>query len=219
MPDRNRHARRLALISVSDKTGIVEFARALTGQGFELLSTGGTASILREAGLAITGVSEYTGFPEIMDGRVKTLHPKVHGGILARDRDRAILEQHGIAPIELVAVNLYPFAAVISDPACTLEQAVESIDIGGPAMLRAAAKNHAQVTVVVEAGDYPAVSAMLAEHGQVQPEMRLQLAVKAFAHTARYDGLVAEYLAGPRDRDATPEAAVRTDAPPDRQGR
>ncbi|MFN5080600.1 MAG: bifunctional phosphoribosylaminoimidazolecarboxamide formyltransferase/IMP cyclohydrolase, partial [Burkholderiales bacterium] len=151
---------RTALLSVSDKTGIVDFARALREQGIRLISTGGTAKLLADSGLPVTEVSEITGFPEMLDGRVKTLHPKVHGGLLARrslPEHRAALDEHGIQTIDLLVVNLYPFRQATARPDCTLEQAIENIDIGGPAMLRAAAKNHADVTVVVEPADYACV--------------------------------------------------------------
>jgi phosphoribosylaminoimidazolecarboxamide formyltransferase/IMP cyclohydrolase len=193
-------ASRLALISVSDKTGVAEFAAALSERGFTILSTGGTAALLREAGIAVTGVSEHTGFPEIMDGRVKTLHPKIHGGILGRARDAQVMAEHGISPLEIVAVNLYPFARVTADPDCSLEEAIENIDIGGPAMVRAAAKNHARVSVLTDPADYAQVLEELERSGSVADETRFALAVKAYAHTARYDGMVADYLAR-RQRD------------------
>src|SRR5574344_2014275 len=149
---------RRALLSVSDKTGIVEFATHLAGRGIELLSTGGTAKLLADAGLKVTEVSDYTGFPEMMDGRVKSLHPKVHGGILGRRGiDDGIMSQHGISPIDLVAVNLYPFAATVAKPDCSLADAIENIDIGGPTMVRSAAKNHKDVAIVVNSSDYAAV--------------------------------------------------------------
>jgi phosphoribosylaminoimidazolecarboxamide formyltransferase/IMP cyclohydrolase len=189
-----------ALISVSDKTGVAEFAKALAGLGVEILSTGGTAKALREAGVAVKDVSEETGFPEIMEGRVKTLHPKVHGALLARRDSEAHMAQaaeHGIRPIDLVAVNLYPFEATISKPGCTLEDAVENIDIGGPTMLRSAAKNHEDVTVVVDPADYAAVLAEMRERsGKVSGETNRRLARKVFAHTAHYDAAIAAYLAG-----------------------
>ncbi|MDE2082139.1 MAG: bifunctional phosphoribosylaminoimidazolecarboxamide formyltransferase/IMP cyclohydrolase [Burkholderiales bacterium] len=185
-----------ALISVSDKTGIVEFARALAAQGVRLLSTGGTARLLAEAGLAVTEVAEVTGSPEMLDGRVKTLHPRIHGGLLAR-RDlpehMAALARHGIAPIDLLVVNLYPFAQATARPDCTLEDAIENIDIGGPAMLRAAAKNWADVAVVIEPADYARVLAELAAGG-VRRDTRFMLAKKVFAHTAAYDGMISNYL-------------------------
>ena len=186
---------RHALISVSDKQGVVEFAAALTALGFTILSTGGTARLLREHGIEVTGVSSHTGFPEIMDGRVKTLHPKVHGGILGRAADRAVMTEHGIDAIDIVAVNLYPFEAVTAHPDCSLEDAIENIDIGGPAMVRAAAKNNARVAVLTEPGDYPQVVAELQEQGAVSDATRFRLAASAYAHTARYDGMVADYLA------------------------
>jgi phosphoribosylaminoimidazolecarboxamide formyltransferase / IMP cyclohydrolase len=189
-------ASRTALISVSDKTGVVEFARALAGLGVRLLSTGGTARLLADAGLAVTEVAEVTGFPEMLDGRVKTLHPRVHGGLLAR-RDRpehlAALAEHGIAPIDLLVVNLYPFAQATARADCTLDDAIENIDIGGPAMLRAAAKNWSGVAVVIDPADYAQVLAELAA-GEVQRATRFALAKKVFAHTAAYDGMIANYL-------------------------
>lgn len=187
---------RRALISVSDKQGIEDFARELASRGIEIISTGGTAALLAERGIAVTGISGYTGFPEIMEGRVKTLHPKVHGGLLGRrDKDQAVMAEHHIAPIDLLVVNLYPFERTVAEPGCTLEQAVEQIDIGGPAMLRSAAKNHRWVTVLTEPGDYQLVLDALNENaGQVPAPLRDQLAAKAFAHTARYDGLISSYL-------------------------
>ncbi|MAX31961.1 IMP cyclohydrolase /phosphoribosylaminoimidazolecarboxamide formyltransferase [Onishia taeanensis] len=187
---------RRALISVSDKTGIVEFAKGLVAHGVELLSTGGTFRLLKEEGVAVTEVSEHTGFPEIMDGRVKTLHPKIHGGILGRrGQDDAVMAEHDIAPIDMVVVNLYPFAQTVARPDCTLEDAIENIDIGGPTMVRACAKNHAHTSIVVDAGDYPRVLAEIAEqNGAVSDATRFDLAVKAFEHTARYDGAIANYL-------------------------
>ena len=185
-----------ALLSVSDKTGIVEFARGLQALGVELLSTGGTARLLHEAGIPVTEVSDYTGFPEMMDGRLKTLHPRIHGGILGRrGTDDAAMAAHGILPIDLVVVNLYPFESQVSDPQCTLERAVEHIDIGGPAMLRAAAKNHADVAPCVDPADYPRVLETLRAHDGALPfDLRFELAVKAFAHTAQYDGAIANWL-------------------------
>jgi phosphoribosylaminoimidazolecarboxamide formyltransferase / IMP cyclohydrolase len=184
-----------ALLSVSDKTGLVDFARALAAAGVELLSTGGTHRLLKEHGLAAKEVAEVTGFPEIMDGRVKTLHPKIHGGILGRrGTDDAVMREHGIGPIDLVVVNLYPFAQAIARPGCTREEAIENIDVGGPAMVRAAAKNHAHVSVVVDPADYPRVLAALP--GGPGAELRAELAAKAFAHTAGYDARVAAYLGG-----------------------
>jgi len=185
-----------ALVSVSDKSGLVELARALAGLGVEILSTGGTAKLLQKEGLAVTEVSSYTGFAEMLDGRVKTLHPKIHGGLLARRDDPSHMEAiraAGIAPIDLVVVNLYPFAATVADPDCTLEAAIDNIDIGGPAMLRAAAKNHAGVAVLVDPADYGRVLSEL-RAGGVSEATRFALAKKAFAHTAAYDGAIANYL-------------------------
>ena len=185
---------RRALLSVSDKSGIVELAKGLVARGVELLSTGGTFKLLKDAGVAATEVSEHTGFPEIMDGRVKTLHPKIHGGILGRrGQDDVVMAQHGIAPIDLVVINLYPFEQTVAQPGCTREDAIENIDIGGPAMLRASAKNHAWVTVVVEPSDYALVLKEL-DAGGVTQATREALALKTFAHTSRYDGAVAAYL-------------------------
>ncbi|HEY1992582.1 MAG TPA: bifunctional phosphoribosylaminoimidazolecarboxamide formyltransferase/IMP cyclohydrolase, partial [Gammaproteobacteria bacterium] len=185
-----------ALISVSDKSGIVDFARALSAMGVELLSTGGTAKLLRDSGLQVKDVAEYTGFPEMMDGRVKTLHPKVHGGLLGRRGvDEPVMAEHGIAPIDIVAVNLYPFEATVAKPDVTYGEAIENIDIGGPAMLRSAAKNHAAVTVLVDGADYERVLAELkANGGDVSAALKAELAAKAFAHTAAYDGAIANYL-------------------------
>jgi phosphoribosylaminoimidazolecarboxamide formyltransferase/IMP cyclohydrolase len=187
-----------ALLSVSDKTGLIDFARALSGAGVELLSTGGTAKSIREAGLPVIDVSDYTGFPEMLDGRVKTLHPKVHGGILGR-RDLpehvATMQQHGIGNIDLVCVNLYPFVATVSKPGCTLEDAIENIDIGGPAMVRSSAKNHAFVTIVTDPADYAKViDEMQANGGAVTDKTRFSLAIKAFEHTAAYDGAIANHF-------------------------
>ncbi|HEY4732862.1 MAG TPA: bifunctional phosphoribosylaminoimidazolecarboxamide formyltransferase/IMP cyclohydrolase, partial [Gammaproteobacteria bacterium] len=185
-----------ALVSVSDKTGIVDLCRALIRLEVDILSTGGTAKLLREHDIPLQDVSAYTGFPEIMDGRVKTLHPKIHGALLGRrGPDDAVMAAHGIAPIDLLVVNLYPFAATVSKPCCTLDEAIENIDIGGPSMLRAAAKNHAHVGVVVDAGDYARVLDELKEHaGALSGKTRFYLAQKAFAHTANYDANVANYL-------------------------
>src|SRR5690349_10735043 len=187
---------RRALISVSDKAGVVELARELAKRNVEILSTGGTAKLLSQAGLAVTEVASHTGFPEIMDGRVKTLHPKIHGGLLGRrGTDDAVMAQHGIAPIDLLVVNLYPFAATVAQPGCTYEQAVENIDIGGPAMVRAAAKNHESVAVVVDPSDYVALVEELAKNsGATSLITRSRLAAKAYAHTARYDTMVSGWL-------------------------
>ncbi|HAZ95094.1 MAG TPA: bifunctional phosphoribosylaminoimidazolecarboxamide formyltransferase/inosine monophosphate cyclohydrolase [Porticoccaceae bacterium] len=191
-----------ALISVSDKTGIVEFAQALTNQGVELLSTGGTFRLLSEHNIPVTEVSDYTGFPEMMDGRVKTLHPKVHGGILGRrGKDDGVMAEHGIKPIDMVVVNLYPFAATVADPNCDLPTAIENIDIGGPTMVRSAAKNHKDVAIVVNAGDYKTVlEEMQANDGQLDYSTRYHLMVKAFEHTAGYDGMIANHF-GARNTD------------------
>ncbi|HEB26935.1 MAG TPA: bifunctional phosphoribosylaminoimidazolecarboxamide formyltransferase/IMP cyclohydrolase [Porticoccus sp.] len=185
-----------ALISVSDKTGIVEFARELSAQGVELLSTGGTHRLLNDNGIAVREVSDYTGFPEMMDGRVKTLHPKVHGGILGRRGiDDEVMAEHGILGIDMVVVNLYPFAATVADPNCDLPTAIENIDIGGPTMVRSAAKNHKDVAIVVNASDYSAVlDEMKGQDGQLGYETRYNLMVKAFEHTAGYDGMIANHF-------------------------
>jgi phosphoribosylaminoimidazolecarboxamide formyltransferase / IMP cyclohydrolase len=185
-----------ALISVSDKTGIVEFAQALHERGVELLSTGGTFRLLTENGIPAVEVSEYTGFPEMMEGRVKTLHPKVHGGILGRrGQDEPIMGEHGIDTIDMVVVNLYPFEQTVAKPGCTLEDAVENIDIGGPTMVRAAAKNHVFVNIVVDANDYPRILAEMDENdGHTHYQTRFDLAIKAYEHTAAYDGAIANYF-------------------------
>ncbi|HSS35380.1 MAG TPA: phosphoribosylglycinamide formyltransferase, partial [Patescibacteria group bacterium] len=188
---------RRALLSVSDKTGLVEFGRGLVGFGFELVSTGGTARALREAGLPVTDVAAVTGFPEMLDGRVKTLHPRVHAGILADRRlvdHRQQLVAAAIAPFELVVVDLYPFAAAADRPGITFDALVEEIDIGGPSMVRAAAKNHASVAVVTDPGRYPTILAALAEEGSVPLGLRSALAIEAFRHTAAYDARIAAEL-------------------------
>jgi phosphoribosylaminoimidazolecarboxamide formyltransferase/IMP cyclohydrolase len=186
-----------ALISVSDKNGIVEFARALHALGVELISTGGTAKLLADAGLPVAEVAEVTGFPEMLDGRVKTLHPKVHGGLLAR-RDRpehmASLKAHGIATIDLLVVNLYPFEATVAKPGCSLEDAIENIDIGGPAMVRSAAKNWKDVGVLTDASQYPAVLDELKTSGKLSDKSRFALAVAAFNRISNYDGAISDYL-------------------------
>jgi phosphoribosylaminoimidazolecarboxamide formyltransferase/IMP cyclohydrolase len=180
---------------VSDKEGVVDLARALAARGVELLSTGGTAKLIESSGLAVTEVSAHTGFPEIMDGRVKTLHPKVHGGLLGRrGTDDEVMRKHGIAPIDLLVVNLYPFARTIARADCSYDDGVENIDIGGPAMLRAAAKNHAHVAVAVDPADYAEVLAAV-DAGGTDFALRQRLAAKAYAHTARYDATVAEWMA------------------------
>ena len=184
-----------ALLSVSDKTGVLELAQELSRLGVELLSTGGTAKLLQEAGLPVKEVSEHTGFPEMMDGRIKTLHPKIHGGLLGRRGiDEAIMAEHDIAPIDLVVVNLYPFEATIKRDDCTLPMAIENIDIGGPTMLRAAAKNHASVTVLIDPADYSRVIEQVEKTGGVDDATRFDLAVKTFEHTAHYDGAIANFL-------------------------
>ena len=189
-----RIAIRRALLSVSDKAGLVELASLLADSGVELLSTGGTARALRAAGLEVRDVGAATGFPEIMDGRVKTLHPRVHGGLLGRTgTDDAVMAEHGIAPIDLLVVNLYPFEATTADPAVSMQDAIENIDVGGPAMLRAAAKNHERVTVVVDPGDYGALREAIVAGGSTLAQRRAW-AAKTFAHTARYDGIVAAWL-------------------------
>ncbi len=202
---------RRALISVSDKRGVVELGRALVELGFEILSTGGTASALAAAGVAVRQVSDYTGAPEILDGRVKTLHPKVHGGLLGRGTPEHQREMaaHAIEPIELVAVNLYPFQATIAKSDTTFDDAIENIDIGGPSMLRSAAKNHERVAVVVDPDDYAPVIAEL-RGGGVSGTHRLELARKAFAHTAAYDTAIAAYLTSVDDAAATARTAAPT---------
>jgi phosphoribosylaminoimidazolecarboxamide formyltransferase/IMP cyclohydrolase len=193
--DSNLQPIRRALLSVSDKSGLLELARGLLALGVDLVSTGGTARALREAGLAVTEVRDVTGFPEIMDGRVKTLHPRIHGGLLGRRMvDDKVMAEHGIQPIDLLVVNLYPFEAITAAPDCSHEEAVENIDIGGPAMLRAAAKNQDHVAVVVDPADYAEVLGMLRERQGTSTALRRRLAAKAFAHTARYDGLIANWL-------------------------
>ncbi|MBJ6752209.1 bifunctional phosphoribosylaminoimidazolecarboxamide formyltransferase/IMP cyclohydrolase [Geomonas anaerohicana] len=187
-----------ALVSVSEKTGVVEFSRALAGYGVEILSTGGTAKLLREAGIPVKDVSEFTGFPEMLDGRVKTLHPKVHGGILGMRENPAHvakMQEHGIEPIDMVVVNLYPFEATVAKEDCTMEDAIENIDIGGPTMLRSAAKNNRDVTVIVDCADYQLVlDEMKASGGSVSRETNFRLAVKVYQHTAAYDGAISNWL-------------------------
>ena len=198
-----------ALLSVSDKTGLIDFARGLSGLGIRLLSTGGTARALTEAGLPVTEIGVYTGFPEMLDGRVKTLHPRVHAGILAR-RDvaahRLALAEHDIPVIDLVVVNLYPFRETVARPGCSLEDAIENIDIGGPTMVRAAAKNYAHVGIVVDPADYPALLSELREGGiELSAATRFALAQKAFSHTAAYDGAISNYLTA-RDENGVARA-------------
>ncbi|MFW9603962.1 MAG: bifunctional phosphoribosylaminoimidazolecarboxamide formyltransferase/IMP cyclohydrolase [Trichlorobacter sp.] len=187
-----------ALISVSDKTGVVELSKALAGYGVEILSTGGTAKLLREAGLTVKDVSDFTGFPEMLDGRVKTLHPKVHGGLLgirSNPDHQAKMREHGIEPIDMVVVNLYPFEATVAHADCSMAEAIENIDIGGPTMLRSAAKNNRDVTVLVDAADYQTVIAeMAANHGGVSEQTNFKLAVKVYQHTAAYDGAISNWL-------------------------
>ncbi|HSB05693.1 MAG TPA: bifunctional phosphoribosylaminoimidazolecarboxamide formyltransferase/IMP cyclohydrolase [Thermodesulfobacteriota bacterium] len=188
---------RRAIISVSDKSGIVSFAKELSQLGVEILSTGGTAKILREQGIPVKDISEYTGFPEMLDGRVKTLHPKVHGGLLGqRSKTEHLkkMKEHGILPIDLVAVNLYPFEATVAKEDCSLEEAIENIDIGGPTMLRSSAKNYPDVTVLIDPNDYAPVLTELKEKGEVSIETNFRLAKKVFQHTARYDGAISNYL-------------------------
>ena len=196
MPQSTNRPITRALISVSDKAGILEFAQKLHARGVEILSTGGTAKILLDNAIPVTEVSDYTGFPEMMDGRVKTLHPKIHGGILARrGTDDAVMEEHDIPPIDLIVVNLYPFEATIAKDDCTLEEAIENIDIGGPTMVRASAKNHAHVAIVVDPSDYKIIESELDNNdGAISKKSRFKLATKAFEHTAKYDGLIANYL-------------------------
>ena len=192
----NLQAIKRALISVSDKTGIVELALELRAFNIELLSTGGTYRLLREHDIDVVEVSDHTGFPEMMDGRVKTLHPKIHGGILARrGQDEAVMQTHNIDAIDMVIVNLYPFAETVEDPDCTLENAIENIDIGGPTMVRAAAKNHAFVNIIVNTSDYATViDEMKNNNGCTSHATRFNLAIKAYEHTAAYDGMIANYF-------------------------
>ncbi|HEX5757482.1 MAG TPA: bifunctional phosphoribosylaminoimidazolecarboxamide formyltransferase/IMP cyclohydrolase, partial [Arenimonas sp.] len=197
---------RRALLSVSDKAGLLPLARELVTLGVSLLSTGGTAKALREAGIAVTDVSDVTGFPEIMDGRVKTLHPKIHGGLLGRvGQDDGVMAEHGIEAIDLLIVNLYPFAATVAKPDCSYDDAIENIDIGGPAMLRAAAKNHARVAVVVDPADYDALTHALKDGGTTSAQRR-GFAAKTYAHTSAYDGQITEWLSRRAAEPATPEA-------------
>ena len=187
-----------ALLSVTDKSGLLEFAQFLAGHGVEILSTGGTAKLLREGGVPVVEVSDYTGFPEMLDGRVKTLHPKIHGGILGRRDLSSHQEQmarHGIQPIDMVVVNLYQFEQVVAKPGCTLEDAIENIDIGGPTLLRASAKNYKDVTVVVDPADYPHImSEMKLNKGATNIGTRFKLARKVFKLTHEYDGAIYHYL-------------------------
>ncbi len=217
-----------ALISVSDKTGLLEFAHELVALGVEIFSTGGTRRHLEHAGVSVRDVAEYTGFPEMMDGRVKTLHPKVHGGILCRHDnpdDMASLAQHGIVPFELVVVNLYPFEQTVAKAGVTVDEAIENIDIGGPSMVRSAAKNHAFVTLATDAGQYAAILEQLRTYGATTPELRRELAEAAFTRTAQYDASDRRLLRGaPRFLRLPPpcgegwgrRAARRADRPPPR---
>src|SRR5947207_9831365 len=186
-----------ALLSVSDKTSLVPFAKVLSDAGIELISTGGTAKALREHGLKVVDLSEHTGFPEMLDGRVKTLHPKVHGGLLyirGNETHEAAVRAHGITPIHLVVVNLYPFEQTVAKPNVSLHDAIENIDIGGPSMLRSAAKNHDSVTVIVDPADYAEVGKQISESGQTTLALRRKLAAKVFARTSAYDGAIAAHL-------------------------
>jgi len=184
-----------ALVSVSDKSGIVDFCKGLSELGIEILSTGGTAKLLTDNSIHVTQVSDYTNFPEMMDGRVKTLHPKIHGALLGRRGvDDNVMREHGITAIDLVVVNLYPFEETVSKPCCKFDEAIENIDIGGPAMLRSAAKNHTSVTVIVNTEDYGTVLKELREDGNVSDKTRFYLAQKVFAHTANYDANISTYL-------------------------
>ena len=184
-----------ALVSVSDKSGIIEFCQQLSSLGVEIISTGGTAKLLQNNNIPVVEISDYTGFPEMMDGRVKTLHPKVHGGILGRrDIDQTIMQDNDIKPIDLVVVNLYPFQQTVANPDCDLATAIENIDIGGPTMIRAAAKNHKDVTIIVDPNDYQQTIESIKATGGVDAPSRFNFAVKTFEHTAQYDGAIANYL-------------------------
>ena len=202
-----------ALLSVSDKTGLIDFARGLHGFGVELLSTGGTAKAIAAAGIPVMEISDFTGFPEMMDGRVKTLHPKVHGGLLhLRDNPEHVAQAaaHGIVPIDLVCVNLYPFEQTVAKKGVTLEEAIEQIDIGGPSMIRSASKNNRSVTVVVDPEDYPRIlDAMKAGNGETTPELRARLAVKAFATTGAYDRAISSWL----DNESAPAGNLSLEFP------
>ena len=206
-----------ALISCSDKSGVVEFAKELSNLGYHILSTGGTAKLIAESGIPVQEVADYTGFPEMLDGRVKTLNPKIHAGILARRPVKEHMEAlvaHDIEPIDIVAVNLYPFEQAIANPNCTFENAIENIDIGGPTMIRAAAKNHESVTVIVSPGDYRRVIEEIKANGEVSAATRLELAKKVFVHTAHYDGMISNYLTSMKGSDVStrtkfPESLTR----------
>lgn len=202
-----------ALISCSDKSGVVEFARELFELGYHILSTGGTAKLIAEAGIPVQEVADYTGFPEMLDGRVKTLNPKIHAGILARRPVQAHMEalkKFDIDPIDIIAVNLYPFEQAIANPNCTFENAIENIDIGGPTMIRAAAKNHESVTVIVSPSDYKKVIDEIKANGEVSAETRLELAKKVFVHTARYDGMISNYLTSMKGNDVSERSLFPT---------
>ena len=205
-----------ALLSVSDKTGLVSFAQTLAQSGVELISTGGTAKALREHGIPVIDLSSYTGFPEMLDGRVKTLHPKVHGGLLfirSNPAHQSTVQEHGINPIDLVVVNLYPFEQTVAKPEVTLHDAIENIDIGGPSMLRSAAKNHESVTVVVDPNDYAEVASQIQASGNTTLELRRKLAAKVFGRTSSYDAAIANYLTR-RFQESEIKAAHAPDAPP-----
>ena len=200
-----------ALLSVFDKTGLLPFAQALATAGIEIISTGGTAKVLREHGVMVSDLSAYTEFPEMLDGRVKTLHPKIHGGLLylrGNKEHEAAMRKHGIKPIDLVVVNLYPFAQTVARPGVTLEEAIENIDIGGPSMLRSGAKNHQSVTVIMDPADYAEVAGQVLASGETTPELRRRLAAKVFANTASYDGQIAAYLAKVFELGPVPGATV-----------
>ncbi|MGA0407260.1 MAG: bifunctional phosphoribosylaminoimidazolecarboxamide formyltransferase/IMP cyclohydrolase, partial [Limisphaerales bacterium] len=202
---------RRALISVSDKSGLLPFVQQLSAAGVEMISTGGTARAIREAGFEVIELSDYTGFPEMLDGRVKTLHPKVHGGLLyLRDNPEHCdtVKEHAINPIDLVVVNLYPFEATIAKPDVTLEEAIENIDIGGPSMLRSAAKNHQSVTVVVDPADYQQVGEAIAQDGATSLALRRSLAARVYAHTAAYDAAIANHLQQAFDQLSEDEGAA-----------
>ena len=205
-----------ALLSVSNKAGLAPFAQTLSGAGIQLISTGGTARALREAGLTVTELSDYTGFPEMLDGRVKTLHPKIHGGLLylrGKLEHETIAKQHGILPIDLVVVNLYPFEETVAKPEVTLHEAIENIDIGGPSMLRSAAKNHESVIVVVDPADYETVAEQIRTTGGTTLELRRKLAAKVFARTAAYDGAITSYLNNCFETETALPNALHLDAP------
>jgi phosphoribosylaminoimidazolecarboxamide formyltransferase/IMP cyclohydrolase len=205
-----------ALLSVSDKSGLIDFARVLAAAGVELLSTGGTAKAIRDAGLAVKDISEHTGFPEMLDGRVKTLHPKVHGGLLylrGNADHESTAAAHGITPIDLVVVNLYPFEATVAKPGVSLHDAIENIDIGGPSMLRSAAKNHESVTVIVDPSDYVQVAEQIRSEGGTTLELRRTLAAKVYARTAAYDSAIAAHLSREFSGGVVPPPALAVSAP------